>query len=358
MTASPNKNKILLRPLKILSTLLFFLSYSCTCMDPRSYTPAAPVLETTQQDKLPTMPVEETETQVILTHPSSPNTSVTVLKCGATAISWLYKGQEKLWLSEDAKLDGSKPVRGGIPLVFPVFGKCKDASHDTAPLPQHGFARNSPWNFLGQVTENPVSVLFGLGPEDVDPELHKLWGNGKHDYTLLMTVTLSEDSLTTEIEVENTGSTTFDFNWLFHTYHRVDDVTDTVVSNLMHSDCYDQLLAVKYQEKAPLLKFHEEFDRVYQKVHPEKHIQIIDKGRVLANLERTNLPDTVVWNPWIEKSSAMTDFAPQEGYLNMVCIEPGHVADFIRLPCGEKWRGGQKITAVGEINVQTNIYSA
>jgi len=47
--------------------------------------------------------------------------SVTVLLYGATVISWKdAEGQEKLWLSEAAKLDGSKAVRGGIPLVFPV----------------------------------------------------------------------------------------------------------------------------------------------------------------------------------------------------------------------------------------------
>ena len=47
--------------------------------------------------------------------------SVSVLLYGATVVSWKDKnGHEKLWLSEAAKLDGSKPVRGGIPLVFPV----------------------------------------------------------------------------------------------------------------------------------------------------------------------------------------------------------------------------------------------
>ena len=40
---------------------------------------------------------------------------------GATIISWKDgSGEERLWLSEAAKLDGSKAVRGGVPLVFPV----------------------------------------------------------------------------------------------------------------------------------------------------------------------------------------------------------------------------------------------
>ena len=38
----------------------------------------------------------------------------------------------------EAKLDGSKAIRGGIPVVFPNFGPWKLG-------PQHGFARISTW---------------------------------------------------------------------------------------------------------------------------------------------------------------------------------------------------------------------
>lgn len=46
--------------------------------------------------------------------------AVEVLLFGATVTSWKSSGREHLWVSEAAKLDGSKPVRGGIPVVFPV----------------------------------------------------------------------------------------------------------------------------------------------------------------------------------------------------------------------------------------------
>lgn len=46
---------------------------------------------------------------------------VEVLLHGATVISWKSStGKENIFLSSKAHLDGSKPVRGGIPLVFPV----------------------------------------------------------------------------------------------------------------------------------------------------------------------------------------------------------------------------------------------
>ncbi len=37
---------------------------------------------------------------------------------GATVISWIRNGKELLFLSSKALLDGTKPIRGGIPLIF------------------------------------------------------------------------------------------------------------------------------------------------------------------------------------------------------------------------------------------------
>ena len=50
--------------------------------------------------------------------------SVDILLYGATVVSWKSNGgdTENLWLSEKAALDGSKAVRGGVPVVFPVSG--------------------------------------------------------------------------------------------------------------------------------------------------------------------------------------------------------------------------------------------
>lgn len=114
------------------------------------------------------MPVKETDREVVLTRPDDETTSVTILKYGATVYSWKLKSEEQLWLSTAAKLDGSKPVRGGIPLVFPVFGK-NTTDEYLSKLPQHGLARNSTWEFLGQTKSDPPTVQFGLKPEIANP---------------------------------------------------------------------------------------------------------------------------------------------------------------------------------------------
>lgn len=47
--------------------------------------------------------------------------SVSVHLYGATVTSWkLANGEEQLFVSSKAILDGSKAIRGGIPVVFPV----------------------------------------------------------------------------------------------------------------------------------------------------------------------------------------------------------------------------------------------
>jgi glucose-6-phosphate 1-epimerase len=58
--------------------------------------------------------------KVVATLPSGE--SVEVLLFGATVTSWKSQGgkTENFWLSEKADLTGSKAVRGGVPIVFPV----------------------------------------------------------------------------------------------------------------------------------------------------------------------------------------------------------------------------------------------
>jgi len=71
--------------------------------------------------KMPQPIVDVNDTKVVARLPTGE--SVEVLLFGATVISWKSaSGIENLWVSDAAKLDGSKPVRGGIPVVFPVSG--------------------------------------------------------------------------------------------------------------------------------------------------------------------------------------------------------------------------------------------
>ncbi len=105
--------------------------------------------------------------------------TVELLYYGATVISWNVNGVERLFVSSRASIDGSRPVRGGIPVVFPCFGAPTHPEH--AKLPQHGFARSERWTFDSIVMDNDAGVSVRLSSysatqvyQDIQPILQRL----------------------------------------------------------------------------------------------------------------------------------------------------------------------------------------
>lgn len=79
-----------------------------------------------------TMAGEEDITTI--THTAS-GASAKIHAVGATVVSFRSSpcGREHLFVSRQAKLDGSKAIRGGIPICFPIFGPPSGES----TMPQH-----------------------------------------------------------------------------------------------------------------------------------------------------------------------------------------------------------------------------
>jgi glucose-6-phosphate 1-epimerase len=273
--------------------------------------------------------------------------SVTVYLYGATVTSWKANGEEQLFLSEKAHLDGSKPIRGGIPLVFPVFGP-PPQNHATSALPQHGFARNSTWEFLGKSSSDSgagdlaVKLDFGLNHNMLSEDFKKAW---PYEFGLVYSVTLSKDGLATSLNVTNEGKQNFDFQVLMHTYLRVADISDIRVKNLESKTYIDKVRnASTHTESSNALAITEEVDRVYQELNPEKPIVVTSADdKTLFSIAREALTDIVVWNPWIEKAKGMADFSPDDAYKNMICVEAGSVSGWQTLEAGDSWEGGQSI---------------
>ncbi|EMR71987.1 hypothetical protein MGN70_006399 [Eutypa lata] len=278
--------------------------------------------------------------------------SVSVLLYGATVISWKDRaGGEKLWVSDAAKLDGSKAVRGGIPLVFPVFGTAPDHAA-TSKLPQHGFARNSRWEFLGKSTSESsgpsdasVKLDFGLSSATLDDKTKALWPYG---FNLIYSVTLSQDGLGTSIVITNDGSEAFEAQVLLHTYLRVKDITKIEVTGLENSAYVDKVDAAKAKTQSGGIAITGETDRVYTPAtDPTVPVVVREKGSEdeegIFTVVRDGLKDVVVWNPWVDKAAGMADFEPNDGYKNMLCVEAGSVRGWQKLEPGEAFEGGQTI---------------
>ena len=76
----------------------------------------------------------------------------------------------------------------------------------------------------------------------------------------------------------------------------------------------------------------------------EQAIAVSFAGTPVYGVTRDNLADVVVWNPWADKVQSVGDFAPKEGYRNMLCIEPGSVSSWQTLEPNEAFEGAQLIT--------------
>lgn len=51
----------------------------------------------------------------------------------------------------------------------------------------------------------------------------------------------------------------------------------------------------------------------------------------------------MVWNPW-DKALGMADLG--EGYVNMLCVEAGHVSEPVHLSPGDQFTGSQTLFVI------------
>lgn len=138
---------------------------------------------------------------------------------------------EQLFVSRGAVLEGSKAIRGGIPLVFPIFGPPPDK--DNSDMPQHGFARVNAWTCDHDTevdNEREASVEYELEVDAEDDDLKArgtkgLWAPSKDSPScyLRYKVAVTETTLTTTLTMKNTSSIPFPVQALFHTYYHVHD---------------------------------------------------------------------------------------------------------------------------------------
>jgi len=264
--------------------------------------------------------------KVVLSHASG--SSAEVYLHGAHVTSWkTLRGEELFFLSRESQWAADKPIRGGIPVIFPQFG-------GRGPLPQHGFVRTSGWQLVRtELLDNGI-VTAELQITDSAASL-AIW---PHRFDLGLRVLLDEDALTVTLQVINTGDVLFDFQAAFHTYLAVVDIGQVAVHGLNGVTLIDALNdRAREVETRDTVRFAGETDRIYVDAPDTLHLH--DGGnRRTVTIEKMNLPDVVVWNPWIAKSQRMPDFGDDE-YTRMVCIETGAIETPPILSPGDKWEG-------------------
>lgn len=87
---------------------------------------------------------------------------------GGLVVGWRRGGQERLYFDAERFADPSKSVRGGIPVLFPVCGNLPDNAlvlpQGCFPMPQHGFARDLPWELAALESGDAIRLTLSDSP--------------------------------------------------------------------------------------------------------------------------------------------------------------------------------------------------
>ena len=209
-----------------------------------------------------------------------------------------------LFMSAASEFHPEKPIRGGIPVIFPWFGPREG-------MPAHGFARIVAWEIADRSVLPDGSVRIHFRMPAI--EFHEV------DYF----VTVGE-SLMLELVVTNTSDREISFETCFHTYFQIGSIDAISISGLKDCGYYDKVKETGALETAPAIRITGEVDRVYFDTTAPTEIHDAALGRTIR-VEKSGSASTIVWNPWIEKSKRMPDFGDEE-YHRMVCVESGNVA--------------------------------
>eukprot|EP00898_Chlorokybus_atmophyticus_P004145 jgi/Chlat1/4731/Chrsp30S04752 len=219
--------------------------------------------------------------------------SAKVFLHGAHLTAWTTPaGDEIIFTSKEAVFKPPKAIRGGIPVCFPQFS-------DLGSLKaQHGFARNRSWNVASHSGD---SAVLSLQPTVEDLQA---WPHSQAQVHGLKGLTYLDNLEKRQQKSESSNFLIFDREASAQTFALV--------------------------------------DRIY--LNAPNTIVIADGGNKRSiTITKSNLPDAVVWNPWIDKAKATADLGDEE-YKVFLCVEAGAIGTPIVLKAGEEWEGSQTFT--------------
>ncbi|DBB06452.1 TPA: hypothetical protein ACH3X1_012008 [Trebouxia sp. C0004] len=254
---------------------------------------------------------------------------------GANVVSWKQPtpgGEEVLYVRPDAVFDKSKPISGGIPHCFPVFGPAP------APMAQHGFARQSDWTVSNTSADQQ--------PDERDPEVELVLTDNEytrsmwpHAFKAVYAVTLHGELLRTDLRIINTGDKPFEFTAALHTYIEVLDINKATVKGLKDLEYLDKVKdpknPQKQKEDRELIKFTGPTDSVYMKARDYVELDVGTGAAV--SISSSGWEDVVVWSPWE---------AMKECYQKFACVENAKFNSPAVVQPGESWRAQQEFAVI------------
>ncbi|QEL66265.1 glucose-6-phosphate 1-epimerase [Oryzomicrobium terrae] len=258
--------------------------------------------------------------------------SAVVSLLGGQLLSWVPPGEkEQLFVSERAVFDGSKPIRGGVPVCFPQFA-------DLGGLPKHGLLRTRRWEVSDQSQHNGCTLVSLVCGDDAASRT--LW---PHAFRAELTVAIEGERLDLELSLTNPGEAPFAFTGALHTYLKVAEVEEVSLEGLYGLDYLDKLKdAAPTRETAPSLVVEREVDRIYYDC--ARPLLLRDEQHTLG-INTEGFSDVVVWNPWEGAEARFPDLAAKD-FRRFLCVEAAVARQPVTVAPGEEWWGRQTVVVL------------
>ncbi|WP_277053283.1 D-hexose-6-phosphate mutarotase [Zestomonas thermotolerans] len=249
-----------------------------------------------------------------------------VAQQGAQLLHYQRDGERPLlWLSEQAAFRRGHSVRGGVPVCWPWFGALErnpqavQALYRGSAAPAHGLVRNLDWELEEvEAKHDAVDLQFALHrPAQGLPD----W---PHAADLRLHIHLDE-RLHLSLINHNKGSQPLHISQALHSYFAIGDIHHACVRGLAGLRYIETLENWEERTQQGELNFTGETDRIYLQV-PEQLCILDGAWQRRIHLHSSGSRSAVVWNPWVDKSQRLSQFAA-DAWQRMLCIETANVLD-------------------------------
>lgn len=275
----------------------------------------------------------ELHQELLAVHIENDKACATVFLQGAQLSHYQRHGEPPIiWCSPLCDHRSGVPLRGGIPVCWPWFGALEKnpqpvqqqiAAADTAV---HGFVRHRQWTLdaIEPLSEDQTLLRLSLSLEqNQEPE----WPNA----TTLMLDILVGEQLQLTLTVHNRSEQSVCFSSALHSYFALLDIAQVSVDGLQQLDYIDCLQNWSTQRQTGAVTIDREIDRIYHgtRIKPIALVDEVWQRRIEVSCGGSD--SAVIWNPWIEKSQRLSQFA-DDGFRQMLCIETANAdRDFVQL---------------------------
>ena len=230
---------------------------------------------------------------------------------GGVITNWVSENNEIIYLDEKRFLDRGKSIRGGIPILFPICGNLNISNSlfgkKYLQLPQHGFARDLPWQY--SLNKKEKSLCLVLQDSEITRKYYPF------DFEVRIEVTLKINCLEFKIHIQNKTNSEMPINFGLHPYFNISDF-----KNLEFFDyplnCQDQKRNILINTLEDLKNIHNGIDllmyssgkssfrdNIFKRQVTLNHPYPFDLGVIWSNPPR----QMICLEPWTSPRNSLVD---------------------------------------------------